>query len=66
ARRQAGQEASSGADDDNDPLGISGANQALSKPQGDEGSRGHGAGREMSKGGRSGGGGANKNKSVRV
>lgn len=38
-----------------DPLEVSGANQELSKPQGDEGGKNHGAGKEVRKGGRSGG-----------
>ncbi|KAG5983955.1 hypothetical protein E4U55_006565 [Claviceps digitariae] len=54
ARRRA--EAEAGVD----PLGVSGANQELSKPQGDEGGKGYGAGKEMQKGGRSGGGGGEK------
>ncbi|KAG5921551.1 hypothetical protein E4U53_003784 [Claviceps sorghi] len=54
ARRTAAEEAGG------DPLGVSGANQEMSKPQGDEGGSGHGAGREMQKGGRSGRGGGEK------
>ncbi|KAG6005422.1 hypothetical protein E4U43_000587 [Claviceps pusilla] len=59
ARRRASEEADGGAD----PLGVSGANQELSKPQGDEGGKKHGAGKEIRKGGRSrGGDGGKKNK----
>lgn len=43
-----------------DPLEVSGANQELSKPQGDEGGKNHGAGKEVRKGGRSGGSRLNK------
>lgn len=39
-----------------DPLEVSGANQELSKPQGDEGGKNHGAGKEVRKGGRRSGG----------
>ncbi|KAG6000430.1 hypothetical protein E4U21_005472 [Claviceps maximensis] len=53
ARGRASEEVDGGAD----PLGASGANQELSKPQGDEGGKKHGAGKEIQKGGRSGGGG---------
>ncbi|KAG5926547.1 hypothetical protein E4U42_003169 [Claviceps africana] len=55
-RKQASDEAGG------DPLGASGANQALSKPQGDEGASQHGAGREVQKGGRSRRGAGEKNK----
>lgn len=45
-----------------DPLEVSGANEGLSKPRGDERSKNdRGAGKEVRKGGRSGAGGASKN-----
>ncbi|KAK2600122.1 hypothetical protein QQS21_005137 [Conoideocrella luteorostrata] len=43
-----------------DPLEMSGANHELSKPQGDEGGKNQGAGKEVGKGGSSGGRGATK------
>ncbi|OAQ71328.1 hypothetical protein VFPPC_13502 [Pochonia chlamydosporia 170] len=56
-----GERATATEEEGSDPLEVSGANQALSKPQGDE-RAGHnmGAGKEVRKGGRSGGGGAPK------
>ncbi|KHN97958.1 uncharacterized protein MAM_04347 [Metarhizium album ARSEF 1941] len=56
-----GQRAMAGKEEGGDPLEASGANQDLSKPQGDEKSRRvAGAGREVSKGGKSGGGNTQK------
>ncbi|EFY84451.1 hypothetical protein J3459_016458 [Metarhizium acridum] len=57
-----GERATATKEEGGDPLEASGANQDLSKPQGDERS-GHatGAGKEIGKGGKSGGGSAPKN-----
>ncbi|KAG6055945.1 hypothetical protein E4U32_005982 [Claviceps aff. humidiphila group G2b] len=57
ARERASHESEDGAID---ALALRGADQDLSKPQGDEGSKGYGAGKEIQKGGRSGGGESTK------
>lgn len=50
------------AESNGNPLNASGANQGLSKPRGDENSKAdRGAGHEVRKGGRSGGGNETKN-----
>ncbi|KAG6047253.1 hypothetical protein E4U17_007571 [Claviceps sp. LM77 group G4] len=51
ARERASRESEDGAID---ALALRGADHELSKPQGDEGSKGYGAGKEIRKGGRSG------------